>query len=86
MFKFANKQSVINDIMPNLSAWVSEEELMELYDYATKKPHSSLIADMTRGNPIFKQNFDKLIHLKKISNPIVEDGKVSADSKSGTTK
>jgi len=26
MFKFANKQSVINDIMPNLSAWVSEDE------------------------------------------------------------
>ena len=76
MFKFANKQSVINDIMPNLSAWVSEEELMELYDYATDKPHSSLIADMTRGKPIFKQNFDKLINLKKISNPILEeDGK-----------
>ena len=74
MFKFANKQSVINDIMPNLSAWVSEEELMELYDYATDKPHSSLIADMTRGKPIFKQNFDKLINLKKISNPILEDG------------
>jgi hypothetical protein len=79
MFKFANKQSVINDIMPNLSAWVSEEELMELYDYATEKPHSSLIADMTRGKPIFKQNFDKLINLKKISNPIVEDGKQSSD-------
>jgi len=32
MFKFANKQSVINDIMPNLSAWVSEEQLTELYE------------------------------------------------------
>jgi len=52
---------------------------MELYDYATEKPHSSLIADMTRGKPIFKQNFDKLINLKKISNPIVEDGKQSSD-------
>jgi len=79
MFKFANKQSVINDIMPNLSAWVSKEELMELYDYATDKPHSSLIADMTRGKPIFKQNFDKLINLKKLSNSIVEDGKQSSD-------
>ena len=60
--------------MPNLSAWVTEEELMELSDYATDNPHSSLIADMTRGKPIFKQNFDKLINLKKISNPILEDG------------
>lgn len=66
MFKFANKKSVINDIMPNLSAWVSEEELIELYDYATEtEPHSSLIADMTRGAPIFKKNFDKLLKLSK---------------------
>jgi len=72
MFKFANKQSIINNIEPNLSARVSEEELMELYDYATEKPPSSLIADMTRGKPIFKQNFDKLINLKTISNPMVE--------------
>ena len=66
VFKFANKQSVINDIMPNLSAWVSEEDSTELYDFATTEPHSSLIADMTNGTPIFKKNFDKLLTLKKI--------------------
>ena len=72
MFKFANKQSVINDIMPNLSAWASEEELTELYDHTTSEPHSSLIADMTKGTPIFKKNLDTI--LKKQSNPLVVDG------------
>ena len=74
VFKFANKQSVINDIMPNLSAWVSEEDLTELYDYATREPHSSLIADMTNGTPIFKKNFDKLLTLKKKSPDKLVDG------------
>ena len=72
--KFANKKSVINDIMPNLSAWVSEEDLTELYDFATKEPHSSLIADMTNGKPIFKKNFDKLLTLKKKSPDKLVDG------------
>jgi hypothetical protein len=71
MFKFANKQSVINDIMPNLSAWVSEEQLTELYDYATKEKHSSLVADMTKGTPIFKRNLDTILKIK--SNNIVEN-------------
>lgn len=78
MFKFANKQSVINDIMPNLSAWVDEEELTELYDYATTEPHCSLIVDMTKGEPIFKKNFDTLIQLKKKSNDIVDNNNNNA--------
>ena len=41
MFKVADKQSVINDTIANLLAWVSEEES---YDHATKEKHSSLIA------------------------------------------
>jgi hypothetical protein len=67
LFKFANSQMIINDILPNLSAWVDEKQLLELYDYATKEKHSSLIADMTKGTPIFKKNFDKIIEIKKKS-------------------
>ncbi len=66
VFKFANKQSVINHIVPNLSAWVSEEELTELYDHATQEKHSSLIADMTKGEPIFKRNLDTLLQKKRV--------------------
>ena len=55
--------------MPNLSAWVSEEELTELYDHATQEKHSSLRADMTKGTPIFKKNLDTI--LKKKSDIII---------------
>ena len=51
---------IINDILPNVSAWVDEQRLSELYDHATNEKHSSLIADMTKGEPIFQKNFDKI--------------------------
>ena len=76
LFKFANKKSVIEDCMPNLSAWVSEEQLTELYDHATEEKHSSLIADMTKGEPIFKKNFDKIIEVKKKSTDKTKDVKI----------
>jgi len=75
LFKFANSQMIINDILPNLSAWVDEKQLLELYEHATNEKHSSLIADMSRGTPIFKKNFDKILELKKKSNDILKDGK-----------
>jgi hypothetical protein len=75
LFKFANKKSVIEDCMPNLSAWVDETQLTELYDHATEEKHSSLIADMSRGEPIFKKNFDKIIQVKKKSDIKIKDGK-----------
>jgi hypothetical protein len=61
MFKFANKQAVINDIYPVVSAYVTEEKLMELYEYATSEPHSALVIDGTRDKIVFKRNFDKLL-------------------------
>jgi hypothetical protein len=61
MFKFANKQAVLNDIYPVVSAYVTEEKLMELYEYATSEPHSALVIDGTRNKIIFKKNFDKLL-------------------------
>ena len=63
MFKFANKQAVINDIYPVVSAYVTEEQLMELYEYATSEPHSALVIDGTRSKIIFKKNFDKILEL-----------------------
>ena len=63
MFKFANKQAVINDILPVVSAYVTEDKLMELYEYATNEPHSALVIDGTRNKILFKKNFDKLLQL-----------------------
>jgi len=64
MFKFANKKSVMEDIHPVVSAYVTEEELMELYEYATTEPHDALVIDGTRRKIVFKKNFDKLLEYK----------------------
>ena len=61
MFKFANKKSVIEDIHPVVSAYVTEEKLLELYEYATKEPHDALVIDGTSSKIVFKKNFDKLL-------------------------
>jgi len=64
MFKFANKKSVMEDIHPVVSAYVTEEKLMELYEYATKEPHDALVIDGTGRKIVFKKNFDKLLEYK----------------------
>ena len=64
MFKFANKKSVMEDIHPVVSAYVTEEELTELYEYATAEPHDALVIDGTGRKIVFKKNFDKLLEYK----------------------
>ena len=64
LFKFANKQSIINDIHPVVSAYVTEDQLMQLYDYATNKPHDALVIDGTYGKIKFKKNFDTILIFK----------------------
>ena len=61
MFKFANKKSVIEDIHPVVSAYVTEEKLMKLYEYATKEPHDTLVIDATTSKIVFKKNFNVLL-------------------------
>jgi hypothetical protein len=61
MFKFANKQAVINDVYPVVSAYVTEEKLMELYEYATSENHSALVIDGTGSKILFKKNFNVLL-------------------------
>jgi hypothetical protein len=73
MFKFANKQAVINDIHPVVSAYVTDEQLMELYEYATSEPHSALVIDGTRSKIVFKKIFDKILELNPQGVPISID-------------
>ena len=58
MFKFANKKMVLDDIYPVVSAYVTPEKLMELYEYATTEPHNALVIDGTGSKIIFKKNFN----------------------------
>ena len=63
LFKFANKKNVIDDIHPVVSAYVTEDQLMELYEYATAEAHNALVIDGTSSKIIFKKNFDKILEL-----------------------
>jgi hypothetical protein len=63
LFKFANKKQVIDDIHPVVSAYVTEDQLMELYEYATSEAHNALVIDGTSSKIIFKKNFDKILEL-----------------------
>jgi hypothetical protein len=63
LFKFADSNKVLEDVYPLFSAFVKEDAFKELYEYATDKPHDALVIDATRGQPIFKRNFDKVLNL-----------------------
>ena len=55
LFKFANKKQVIDDIYPVVSAYVTEDQLMELYNHATAEPHDTLVIDGTASKIVFEK-------------------------------
>jgi hypothetical protein len=61
MFKFANKKYEKEDIHPVVSAYVTEEKLMELYEHATNEAHDALVIDGTGSKIVFKKNFNVLL-------------------------
>jgi hypothetical protein len=63
LFKFADSDTVLEDVYPLFSAFIKENEFKELYEYSTKEPFNALVIDATRGKPIFKKNFDKVLHI-----------------------
>ena len=59
LFKFANSQSVVEHIYPEISAYVKEDEFKALFEYSTETRHDSLIIDLTsKSNNMFKKNWD----------------------------
>ena len=63
LFKFADSETILEDVYPLFSAFIKEDEFKELYEYATDKPYDALVIDATRGKPIFKKNFDKILNI-----------------------
>ncbi len=61
--KIAYSETVLEDVYPLISAFVKEEQFKELYEYWTKDPYDALVIDATRGKPIFKKNFDKVLNI-----------------------
>lgn len=70
LFKFANVNSVVEKIYPEVSGLLKEEEFIELYQAATDEPHNCLVVDnhpLTEKEKRFKINFDKIIKIKSIN-------------------
>ena len=66
VFRFANKEVVLNDLAPLIIATTTLEEFDSLYTFATKNdPHDDLIVDLTKSKVQFKRNLDTLLELKK---------------------
>ena len=63
LFKFSDYETILEDVYPLFSAFVKEEQFKELYEYATSEPFNALVIDATRGKPIFKKNFDKVLNI-----------------------
>ena len=63
LFKFANKNAILDDIYPTMSAFITEEQFKNLYDYAVSESHNALVIDATKGKPIFKKNFESVLNI-----------------------
>ena len=63
LFKFANKNTILDDIYPTMSAFITEEQFKNLYDYATEESYNALVIDATKGKPIFKKNFESILNI-----------------------
>ncbi len=57
IFKFANAQSVVEQIFPEISGVIKEEDFKNLFEYSTLDKHDALIIDQTSKH-IFKSNWD----------------------------
>ena len=62
IFKFANVQSVVEQIYPEISGVIKEEDFKIIFEYATINKHDALIIDQTSKH-IFKLNWDTALIL-----------------------
>jgi hypothetical protein len=49
---------VVEQIYPEISGIIKEEEFETLFEYATKERHNALIIDQTSKQNVFKLNWD----------------------------
>jgi hypothetical protein len=62
IFKFANVQSVVEQIYPEISGVIKEDDFKIVFEYATINNHDALIIDQTSKH-IFKLNWDTALVL-----------------------
>ena len=65
LFKFSNSKSVVEQIYPEISGLITEENFVTLFEYATSNPHDSLIIDNTQKlENKFKKNWDIALRIE----------------------
>lgn len=65
LFKYANREVILKDIYEEVSNLCTEEEFLELFDFATSERHSFLCLNFTQPDKhrIFRRNFDEVLKL-----------------------
>ena len=46
-----------------MSAFITEQQFKDLYDYATDESYNAFVIDATKGKPIFKKNFESILKI-----------------------
>ena len=72
LYKFANKNMVLEKLYEEVSSLVLEKEFSDLYDYATKEPHNALVIDT---HPLTKRGEARRSKTKKESEASCKRGK-----------
>lgn len=64
LFKYANQKIVLEDIYEEVSGKATQEQFLQLFDYATEGEHNPLVLDFTGNkNEVFKKGFSELLYL-----------------------
>jgi hypothetical protein len=64
LYRFANKNMVLDKLYEEVSSLVVEDDFSKLYDHATKEPYNALVVDthpITKNENRFKRNFDTIL-------------------------
>lgn len=76
LFKFCSQKIVLDDLYPEISALVTQEQFLELYSYATKDDHDCLVIDKkAEKGKKFKKNLDVVLTFDN-QNEVVENKKI----------
>ena len=72
LYRFANLKMISEKVYEEVSNLLTEEQFLELYQYATNEPHNALVVDthpLTKKENRFKLNFDVALEVNNTALP-----------------
>ena len=68
LFRFKSLKTILDDLYPEVSNILTEEQFIKIYEYATENENDFLCIDeKDEKENRFKKNLDTIIKLKNIS-------------------